>query len=220
LSLSQKAQKSLRARWWNWNLSEARHITFFTIYDLDVPEHDHVIKNNYYHLRSLSPAVPVYMPDTVVFIGQCSDDDSIAMDAYLDFLSVIRHYFGGKNMLYVAHPRDSRTRISRIIDRLQCELWPSSGPIEYDLLVQGIKPVAIAGFVSSALITLARLMPPDVSIICFQVAPEYWRHWKEEAIGAYDYIRKKEHARMSIVFLSEKAKQRSMNPSQGSETRM
>ena len=177
-------------------------MTFFTCYDLELRKGDRLIKNNYSYLRSLAPRQHVYMADTVIFVGMCCVDDYIEMNAHLDFLSMVKEHFSGKKIIYVAHPRDSGSRATRIREHLQCELWPSFGVIEYDLIVQGIKPKAIAGFVSSALITLANLMDADVEIVCFDIAPEHWIHWREDAVRAYQYIKNKARQRVTTVPLS------------------
>jgi len=189
----------LRAKYFHWYLAEAPCVTFFTIYDLDVRKSDRLIRNNYSYLRSLAPAQYTYMPDTVIFIGDCSVDDWIERNTHFNFLSRVREYFGEKKIIYVAHPRDSASRVTQIKEHLQCELWPSSSVIEYDLIVQGIKPKAVAAFASSALITLAHLMDADVEIVCFYVAPEHWIHWREDTVGVYDYMKRKAQERITIV---------------------
>jgi len=139
------------------------------------------------------------MHDSVIFIGQSSVDNYIEMNAYLEFCFMVKEYFAGNKLIYVAHPRDSASCVTQVKEYLKCDVWPSSSVIEYDLIVQGIKPKAIAGFVSSALITLAHLMDEDVEIVCFDIAPEYWIHWREEAVAAYNYIKRKEQERVTIV---------------------
>jgi hypothetical protein len=194
-----KLESHLREKYGKWNLAEAPHATFFTTYDLDIRKGDQLIKNNYSHLRSLTPVQRVYLPDTVVFLGLCSADDYFEIDTHLDFLSQIRDYFAGKKIMYAAHPRDTASRVTRIRDSLDCQLWPSSSVIEHDLIVKGIKPKVVAAFVSSALITLAELMDPDVEIVCFHIAPEHWHHWREDAVGAYSYIKTKLKHRVTVV---------------------
>jgi hypothetical protein len=189
----------LRAKYWDLNLAEAPSVTFFTIYDLDVRQSDLLIRNSYSYLRSLVPFEHKYMRDTVIFIGLCSDDNCFEMRSYLEFLSNAKEHFHPNKMIYVAHPRDSASCVTQIREHLQCELWPSCSVIEYDLVAQGIKPKAIAGFVSSALITLAHLMDADVEIVCFQIAQENWISWREDAVGVYEYIKRKAHGRVSVV---------------------
>lgn len=198
-SVWRSIEARLRAEYRKWKLAEAPYVTFFTIYDLDVRQGDQLIRNNYSYLQSAAPLQHIYLPETVILLGICSADNYIEMNSYLEFLSKIREYFAGKKIMYVAHPRDSALLVTRIRDHLRCEVWPSSSVIEYDLIVQGIKPKVVAGFVSSALITLAHLMDADVEIVCFYVAPEHWIHWGEDAMEAYNYMRIKVHQRVTIV---------------------
>jgi hypothetical protein len=188
-----------RAKYFDWHLAEAPNVTFFTNYELEVRKGDRLLRNNYSYLRSLAPLEHNHMPDTVFFVGLCSVDNNIDMDVHLNFLSSVREYFAGNKIIYVPHPRDSVSRVTQIQEHLQCELWPSTSVIEYDLIVRGIKPKAVAAFVSSALITLAHLMDTDVEIVCFHIAPEHWIHWREDAVRAYNYIKSKVRQRVTIV---------------------
>jgi hypothetical protein len=207
VSVRKRIEAHLRAMYWNLCLADAPSITFFTTYDLIVRKSDRLIKNNYDYLRSLAPPQRVVMPDAVIFLGMCIVDGYIDMNAHLDFLAEVKAYFGEKRMIYVAHPRDSESCVSRIKEHLNCEIWPCSSVIEHDLIVKGIKPKAIAAFPSSALITLASLMDTDVEIVCFHIAPEYWIHWRENAVAAYDYIKSKVQERVTIVPLCRPGKE-------------
>jgi hypothetical protein len=191
----------LRARYWDWHLAEAPCVTFFTVYDLDVRKGDRLIKNDYSYVRSVAPLQRIDMPDTVIFLGQCIDDGYFEMNAHLDFLSKVREYFAEKKFIYVAHPRESASCLNRVREHLQFEIWPSSSVIEHDLFSRGIKPKAVAGFVSSALITLAYLMDPEVEIVCFEIGPEHWLGWREDAVGVYNYLKTKGRQRVQIVSL-------------------
>ena len=124
------------------------------------------------------------------------------MGAHFEFLSKVREYFAREKLIYVAHPRESASCLTRVRETLQCDIWPSSSVIEYDLFIRGIKPKAIAGFVSSAIITLAYLMDSDVQIVSFHIAPEHWRGWKDDAMGVYNYFETKAQDRVTIVPLS------------------
>jgi hypothetical protein len=199
-SIYKTIEMRLRAKYWNWHLADAPSVTFFTAYDIDVRIGDCLIRNDYGYLRSLAPLKHIDMHDTVLFIGQCMVDDGyLEMDTYLAFLSNVRAYFAEKKLIYVAHPRESASYVNRLKNHLGCELWPSSSVIEYDLVVRGVKPKAVAGFVSSALITLAHLMEPEVEIVCFHLAPEHWMGWREDAVGVYHYLKNKAQQRVTIV---------------------
>ena len=197
-------EMSLRAKYWNWHLAEAPRVTFFTVYDLDVRNGDRLLRNDYSYLRSLAPRERIYMPDTVIFLGQCIADGYFAMDLHSDFLSTVRDYFADKKLIYVAHPRESASCIDQIREQPGWEIWRSFSVIEQDLIIRGIKPKIVAGFVSSALITLAHLMDSDVEIVSFYVAPKHWAGWREDAVKVYNYLRTKEQRRVTIVPLSGK----------------
>jgi hypothetical protein len=195
-------KRNLRLRYWDWHLDDIPSVTFFSIYNVDIRKGDSLIKNDYRYLKSLAPAQNTYLPDTVIFIGQCIVSGDIDLNVHLNFLAKIREYLSGSGVIYVAHPRDSASCLEQIREHLQCEIWPSSSVIERDLVTRGIKPKAIAGFVSSALITLAHIMDRDVEIICFHLPPEYWIRWREEAIEFYEYIGAKVERPVTIVPLS------------------
>jgi hypothetical protein len=204
----------LRAKYWDWHLDEIPCVTFFTIYDIDIRKGDRLIKNNYGYLRSLGPSQIVAMPDTVIFLGQCIADGYFEMDAHFDFLATVKEYFGENKIVYVAHPRESASCITRVKEQLKWEIWPSSSVIEQDLILRGIRPKTIAGIVSSALITLAYLLDSDVEIVCFHVAPESWIGWGEDAAGVYHYLKTKAQERVTVVSLSgQKSESKALLPS-------
>jgi hypothetical protein len=192
----------LRAKYWDWHLAEAPSVTFFSIYDIDVRKGDRLIRNDYSYLRSLASPKHVHMADTVIFIGQCIADGYFELNAHFAFLAKVKEYFAGKRLVYVAHPRESASYVTQIREQLQCEIWPSSSVIEQELIIRGIKPKVVAGFVSSALITLAYLMDEDVEVVCFHIGPEHWLGWREDAVGVYNYLRTKAQQRVTIVSLS------------------
>lgn len=195
---------SLRAKYWTSDVTEAPSVTFFTIYKIDVRNGDSVIRNDYNYLRSLAPQQQVHQSDTVIFIGQCMiDDGSVEADVYLGFLSRVKTYFADKKLIYVPHPRESSTSIGLIKEHLQCDFWRGSSVIEYDLVVRGVKPKAVASFVSSALISLEYLVDPDVEIVSFHISSENWKSWREYAIGVYDYLKEKARPRITVVSLSD-----------------
>jgi hypothetical protein len=202
-SLSKRLVRSLRTKYWTGNVTEAPSVTFFTTYEIDVRNGDLLVRNNYDFLRSMLPAQQIPKQDAVLFIGQCIvDDRSIEANVYLDFLSKVREYFAGKKLIYVPHPRESASWVAEIGKHLQCDLWSPSSVIEYDLIAQGVRPNIVAGFQSSALISLARLMDPDVKIVSFYIDPVYWKRWRENVIGIYNYLKTKAQPRVTIVPLS------------------
>jgi len=199
ISVCKIIETHLRTKYWNWHLAEAPCVTFFTVYDLDVRKGDRLIRHNYSYLRSLAPLEQSRMPDTVIFIGQCIADGYFEIGAHFEFLSRVREYFAREKLIYVVHPRESSSCLTRVRETLQCDIWPSSSVIEYDLVIRGIKPKAIAGFVSSAIITLAYLMDSDVQIVSFHIAPEHWRGWRDDGMGVYNYLETKAQDRVAIV---------------------
>ncbi len=202
LPACKSVEQYIRRKCWNWSLAEAPCVTFFTVYDLDIRKGDKLIKNDYRCLQSRSVSHRVCMPDTVVFIGQCIQDGNIEMNAHLGFLSKAREHFSEEKFVYVAHPRESSLCLNHVRESLRCEIWPSSSVIEQDLFGRGIKPKAVAGFASSAQITLACLMDPDVEMVCFEIPPKYWLGWREGAVGFYDYLRAKLDWRVRIASIS------------------
>ena len=52
-----RLKRYLREKYLDWRTEDAASITFFTSYDLDVRDGDHLIKNEYAYLRSLATAM-------------------------------------------------------------------------------------------------------------------------------------------------------------------
>ncbi|HKO19912.1 MAG TPA: hypothetical protein VJU82_13595 [Acidobacteriaceae bacterium] len=190
------------SKYWTWSLAEAPRLTFFTVYDLELRPGDSLIRNDYGWLRSRSVGNRVSMPDTVVFIGQCIQDGNIELNTHLKFLARAREHFSEKHFIYVAHPRESTSCLDQVRRSLQCEIWPSLSVIEQDMFGRGMSPEVIAGFATSAHITLAYLMAPDVDIVCFELPPDCWLGWKTGASAFYEYVRKKMYPRIAVIPLS------------------
>lgn len=197
-----RIKRSWQAKYWTWQLEDPPSVTFFTVYKLDIRKGDRLLENNYSYVRSMAPSQAIDMQDTVIFIGQCMADDYFEAEALVAFLSEVGRHFAGKKVMFVAHPRESLAWINRIKEELHWEIWPSSSVIERDLIVRGIRPSAVAGFVSSALISLECLMDPRVEIVCFHIAQEHWLIWGEYAAGVYEYLEEKMRDRVAVVPLS------------------
>jgi len=135
------------------------------------------------------------MPDTVFFIGHCIADGYFEVGAQFQMFADVEKYFGGKRLIFVAHPRESQDCINRIRQELHWDIWPSSSVIEQEMMVRGIRPNAVAGLVSSALITLAFLLDPGVDIVSFYIAPEHWLKWGDYANGVYQYLEQQHRVR-------------------------
>ena len=206
-SVFKTLEMRVRTRFWKCHVNEIPCVTFFTIYNVDPRKGDRLIRNNYSYLRSLAPHQLIQMPDTVIFLGECIAEDYVEARVHFEFLSKSKDYFSGKKIIYVPHPRESAYWVNRIREALQWEIWPSSSVIEQDIIVRGVKPKAVAGFVSSALITLANLMDADVEVVCFHIAPEQWIGWREEAVGVYRYLREEAQNRVTIVPLTAQESQ-------------
>lgn len=202
-SIPKRALARLRYKYWDWHLAEAPSLTFFTIYDVDeLRKEDRVIRHDFRWLRSLSPSKKLQMPDTVFFLGLCISDGYLDVDTHFKMLSNAERHFEGKRIMYVAHPRESAECIDRIRRELHWDIWASTSVIEQDMTLRGILPCAVAGFVSSALISLACLLESSVDMICFHIPSEHWSKWGDYAAGVYRYLETKQQARVKIVPLT------------------
>ncbi len=108
-----QAESAPQAKYWRWDLSEAESVTFFTAFDIDVKAGDHLVKNDYRHLRSLTGAAST--TNVIFFLGQCLVEDGYMEAAiYLDYLRRVKAHFANEYVQYVPHPRESTRTIDAV----------------------------------------------------------------------------------------------------------
>lgn len=188
----------LRKKYWNWNISEAKTVTFFTSYDLDVKVGDHIARNDYRYLRSLAGVAS--RNDAIVFLGQCLVDDGY-MDVakYLDYLRYVKEYFKWQHIQYVPHPRESAPNVRRVFEAVGFEIRQYDVPIEYELVTGGEMPRIVASFFCSALESCSNIFGDGIKLVCFYIHPVHLKT-AQSAVGMiYEYFERKAGPNFVVV---------------------
>lgn len=198
--LLKKIENHFRKKYWNWNTAEAESVTFFTTYDINVRDGDHIIKNEYNYLRSLISRTTQI--DEVYFLGDCLVDDKYMSEGQLiKYLQHAKTYFGNENIKYVPHPRESLKMIERVKEVVGFEIKKIDVPIEVELVLKGPIPKILASFCSSALESCSNIFGNRIRIVSFYLYPEHLL-WQRDIIeGIYEYYKKKINSNFEIIRL-------------------
>jgi hypothetical protein len=190
----------VRRKYWNWDVREAESVTFFTTYNLDIRDGDHLVKNEYHYLRSL--ALESTPTDEVLFVGQdLVETGDIEEEKLLEYLKKVKDYFEGDKIKYVPHPMDSLRIIEKIRDCLGFEIKQFGVPIEYAIVVGGHIPKVLASFCSSALESCSNILGDRVKIVAFYLYPEHLMRWRDNIEGIYEYYEKKTKRNFAVIKL-------------------
>jgi hypothetical protein len=192
--------RRLRRKYWEMNLHEAKSITFFSVYDLNVRAGDFLAKNDYRHLKSLARATS--SNGEIYFLGQCLAEDGY-MDAelYLDYLRKVKAYFAGTDIKYVPHPRESDAMVERVNGLLGFSIRKFDVPVEYALLTGHALPKVLASFFCSALESCTYIFSGKIEVACFLIRPEHLKRARAEVSGIYEYFERKTGHGFSFIRL-------------------
>lgn len=147
---------------------EKESLCFFTIYDVSADGNDRVIRHNFEHIRSKLSGLDV--TDTVYFLGSpVVRAGVINQPDYVTHLTRVRDYFQDKNLVYVAHRRESQQHLEEISQNLNMKVIKFDYPIEYQLAVVGPRPEILASFFSSALDSCRLIFGDYMKIVSFKL---------------------------------------------------
>jgi len=141
---------------------------FFSAYDISPSNRYQSIKNNFSYLRSKVVSLPAI--DKVYFIGSpLSEVGIVSHKYYMDHLEKISKYFHNKELVYIAHRRDSLEKRAYIEKNLKMEVVLFDYPVEYQLAFIGPRPVVLASFFSAALDSCRLIFGEKLNIVSFRV---------------------------------------------------
>lgn len=150
-----------------WDPRHVDNLTFFSAYDFVLHDGDQLIKNEYLNLRkkiSLGTAKNRFM-----FLGQCLvDDEWMSKKAYLTYLERIKQYYGNEELVYVKHPRESKSILDQILTELNFQIVSFEVPIEFQLVKEGVAK-EIASFFCSAIENCRIIFGSSITITAFYI---------------------------------------------------
>jgi hypothetical protein len=170
-----------------WNSRQADNITFFTAYNITVKNGDQVIKNEYNCIRKR--IAPALRQGSCLFLGQCLVRDGYLGEAqYLSYLRSVRSYFKDSEVIYVPHPRESKSLVDHVHQHLGFTIRRLGLPIEWQLILDTERPAVLASFFCSALVTCAAIFRREFKLKAFYLQPKDIQKWPEFVEGTYDYF--------------------------------
>lgn len=147
---------------------DLENYNFFTMYEISPAENDQVIKNSFKHLRSDSASL--VKTDDVYFLGgPISECGIISQQSYFAHLKRVKAYFADKNVIYIAHRRESPEKLTEIENRFGLKVVLFDYPIEYQLAYVGPRPKVLASFISSALDSCRIIFDDQLKIVSFKM---------------------------------------------------
>jgi len=173
-------------------------VTYFTLYNINVSLPDSVEKNNYSVLHKRLEAKD-YGKDVFFlgcpFVESDSVSDDFSEDLYLNLLvkiqkKMIKEY-GVDSITYVAHRRESLTKLSSIKSMPGFNVIDFNEPVELALIKLEVMPVVIATFYSAAVDLLVAMYGTDVMFLSYRLPSSCIDTRNIETVnGYYDYYKR------------------------------
>ncbi|PLY08287.1 MAG: hypothetical protein C0624_02930 [Desulfuromonas sp.] len=148
-------------------------LTFFSVYDVTLPEQDCLEKNDYGYLRKSIQEVPV---DDVIYVlgGPLVEAEILTESEYLWHLEAMARELDGQRVVYVAHRRESPERVSQLGKHLGWQTCLFDYPIEFQLAVVGPRPRILVSLLSSALENCSRLFGEQLPIRSYRLSRDHF----------------------------------------------
>jgi hypothetical protein len=183
-----------------WNDQQVDNITYFSAYKFAVESRDRIILNDYRYFKSrLAPAV---RHESCLFLGQCLVRDGyLDEDTYLRYLEGVRAHFHDEEIIYVPHPRESKTAVDHVRQRLGFVIRKFDLPVEWQLSSDPVRPVIMASFFCSALVSCATIFHEEFKLKAFYIQPRDIRKWPEFVEGTYDYFLRQMNPFIEVIRL-------------------
>lgn len=168
VSLKKRLKNSAKRIFQGLMDKEVESLCFFTSYDISVCDGDSIERNDFHYLRSTDHSID--RCDQVYFLGgPVSESKTMPEDEYIEHMKLVKEYFSGEDLVYVAHRRESPEKLSRIQNEIGLTITLFEYPIEYQLALIGPRPKILASFYSSALENCRVIFGDSMSVIAFRL---------------------------------------------------
>lgn len=168
-SLTSRAEKWVRRAVLGWDDRWSGVNRFFTIHDIPLDEGEQKKINRYRLLRS--EMTDQGWVEESWFVGQPLSEDGILdrLETELDCLAKVGETKEGKNLVYMAHRRDSKKKLNRIRELLGWRVESLNKPLELVLAVDRPRPRSVSSFFSSCLSTLRILFREELELRSYRI---------------------------------------------------
>ncbi len=163
--------------------------TLFTCFSLTPHPGQRVVPNDFTFTRALLRESGRRADESVYFVGQPYLDRGFTTpQALFDALRFAQAYYQGKRFIYLAHRAETPEALDRLSYATGMETLVLENAIEIEFLLRRETPAAIAGFCSTALVTLPRIFP-GIGVTAFEIPPGLLSDIDRERITlAYRYL--------------------------------
>lgn len=162
-------------------------VTFFSAYDLEVREPDHLQRHAYERLRAAA-AGGAAVAETW-FVGQnFVEGGMMTPERYEAVIAagIASAQQGSSAVVYVAHPRETDERLAGLAQRFGFVIRRLGHPLEIELLQN--RPKCIVGVCSSALHSAAVIGGDDVSVRAVRIDGSDVLRFRDTLNGLYEQL--------------------------------
>lgn len=144
---------------------EPEKLTYFTIYEQDVPSTDRIVLNDKYTTDPARARV-----DEVWICGANHVEAGLARRReYISAVRKVSAWFPGMKIVYFPHRRENQRKLDEIVKRTAIEVRSTSRGIEDYVLDESVEPRVVLSFGSTVVDTLTRMFAPRQKL--FVVVP-------------------------------------------------
>lgn len=173
--------------------------SFFTLFD-SVKSRYAIYPNHFAHIQTLLPVAKT-TTDVVLIVGpmfeeivdMCNIEQERIEAIFWEKLSQLKAQYRNQSIWYIPHGRDNNPNIPMFCDMLGIEYKKISEALEWFVIKNNIKPVAVFGQCSTALYTLKKMMP-DIQVVNWFLDKEY-----DNPIYFRDRIKADAYLRIGII---------------------
>ena len=175
----------------DWDDARIERIGLFTSYDVVAAEGDFVVPHAFEFLRGCAATIP--RSDDILFLGQpLVEDEYLTKAEHEENLTRVVEYFQGHPLVYVPHRRESESSINFIAHQLRLPVRRFDVPIEYQIVMRGPRPQALASFFSSAIENARRIFGDDITLFAFAPVKTLVRNGPAFVRDAYEQFKRGE----------------------------
>lgn len=156
-----------------YKLDHPKSVTYFSIYSIDVPPYDKLIRNDYKFIRQQIGSKTQLQ--IAYFLGQPLSEINpkiLKEETYIFYVQQILDYLSPLKVIYIPHRDEDRSKINRIMDMLGVEVLDINVPLEWFLIHSNDRPSKVAGLVTSALPNCKSLFDGEIEFLSFKIKQE------------------------------------------------
>jgi len=163
------------------------HYDLFTMYDFKPLYNQSIIKNNFQRLQKNLSDLELNKEE-VLFLGlKLSEIGIVTQSYYLDQIIKITSYYKNKQIIYIAHRGEDKTKLQKIDELDNVQVVQLDYPVELYGLYHTKIPYKVASFYSTALLTMKNIYGMEAEGFLFNYTDS---KYKKAIDNVYTYYEK------------------------------